>query len=177
MAAPDYVPNDTPAADRHYVSPPRRPQPWLADRPAELTGGQPIGAGLGVPGPDQGYALRLARRFEDQLLLGAGEHGDDAIAGCVGVALKRAAIFGRAPVAADLEVAFRVFGFLPPAPDEPLVAWRKELFAGVSHPHHYAEARQIVDLIPEAVLRMPPSEVEAACLNNRVELFAVSINR
>ncbi|MCY3575980.1 MAG: hypothetical protein OXH53_01565 [bacterium] len=177
MAAPDYVPNETPVADRHYVSPPRRPQPWLADRPAELTGGQPMGVGLGVPGPDQGYALRLARRFESDLLLGPGEHAADAIAGCVGVALKRAACFGRAPVAADLEVAFRLFGFLPPAPDETLVAWRKGLFAGVSHPHHYAEARQLVDLVPEAALRMPPSEVEAACLNNRAELFAVSTRR
>ena len=177
MAAPDYVPNDTAVADRHYVSPPRRPQPWVADRPAELTEGQPMGAGLGVPGPDQGYALRLARRFEDQLLLGSGEHAADAIAGCVGVALKRAASFGRAPVAADLDVAFRLFGFLPPAPDEALVAWRQDLFAGVSHPHHYAEARHIVDLIAEAVLRMAPSEVEVACVNNRAELFAVSISR
>lgn len=177
MAAPDYVPNKTAAADRHYVSPPRCPQPWLADRPAELTEGQPMGAGLGVPGPDQGYALRLARRFEGDLLLAPGEHADDAIAGCVGVALKRAALFGRAPVSADLEVAFRLFGFLPPAPEEALVTWRKELFAGVSHPHHYAEARHLVDMVPEAVLRMAPSEVEAACLDTRDELLAVSISR
>ncbi|MCY3635603.1 MAG: hypothetical protein OXH23_08365 [bacterium] len=174
LAAPDYVPNDTAAADRHYVSPPRRPQPWLADRPGELTGGQPMGAGLGVPGPDQGYALRLARRFESELLLTPGEHAADAVAGCVGVALKRAAFFGRAPVAADLEVAFRVFGFLPPAPDESLVAWRKELFAGVSHPHHYAEARRLVDLVPEAVLRQSTSEVEAACAADRAKLFVLS---
>lgn len=171
MAAPDYVPNDTAVANRHYVSPPRRPQPWVANRPAELTNGQPTGAGLGIPGPDQGYALRLARRFEGQLLLGPGEHADDAIAGCVGVALKRAASFGRAPVAADLEVAFRVFGFLPPGPDESLVAWRKELFAGVSHPHHYAEARHLVDLVPESVLRMPPNEIEAACAADRSSLL------
>ena len=174
MAAPDYVPNDTAAADRHYVSPPRRPQPWLADRPGELTGGQPMGAGLGVPGPDQGYALRLARGFESELLLTPGEHVDDAVAGCLGVALKRAASFGRAPVAADLEVAFRVFGFLPPAPDDSLVAWRKELFAGVSHPHHYAEARRLVDLVPEAVLRQSTSEVEAACAADRAKLFVQS---
>ncbi|MCY3960295.1 MAG: hypothetical protein OXG34_01325 [bacterium] len=177
MAAPDYVPNETAVADRHYVSPPRRPQPWLADRPAELTDGQPMGAGLGVPGPDQGYALRLARRFESDLLLGPGEHAADTIAGCVGVALKRAALFGRAPVSADLEVAFRVFGFLPPVPEEALVAWRKERFAGISHPHHYAEARQLVDLVSEAALRMTPGEVEAACLNNRDELLAVGISR
>ena len=162
MAAPDYVPNETAVADRYYVSPPRRPQPWLADRPAELTEGQPMGAGLGVPGPDQGYALRLARRFEDRLVLAPGEQAADVIAGCVGVALKRAALFGRAPVSADLEVAFRIFGFLTLNPDETLVAWRKELFAGVSHPHHYAEARRLVDLASEDILRNPPGDVEVA---------------
>ena len=171
MAAPDYVPTETADADRYYVSPPRRPQPWLADRPGELIGGQPAGKGLGVPGPDQGYALRLARRFEGDLLLEPGEHANDAIAGCVGVALKRAASFGRAPVAADLEVAFRLFGFLAPAPDESLVVWRKERFAGVAHAHHYAEARSLVDLVPEAVLRMTPNEVEAACAADRSALF------
>lgn len=162
MAAPDYVPNDTAAADRHYVSPPRRPQPWVADRPAELTNGQPTGAGLGIPGPDQGYALRLARRFEDQLQLQPGEKLEDAIVGCVGVALKRAAIFGRAPVATDLEVAFRLFGYLTPSPTSSLVAWRKELFAGISHPHHYAEARRLVDLVSEDNLRDPPPDTEIA---------------
>ena len=136
-----------------------------------------MGAGLGVPGPDQGYALRLARRFEDRLVLSPGEDMEDVVVGCVGVALKRAALFGRAPVSADVEIAFRVFGFMPPAPEESVVAWRKGLFAGVSHPHHYAEARQLVDLVSEAALRMPPGEVEAACLNNRAELFAVSVSR
>ncbi|MCY4036512.1 MAG: hypothetical protein OXF64_03530 [bacterium] len=172
MAAPDYVPNRTAAADRHYVSPPRRPQPWMADRPAELSDGQPVGAGLGVPGPDQGYALRLARRFEAELLLGAGEQAADAVAGCVGVALRRAALFGRAPVTADLEVAFRVFGFLPPALDESLAAWRRELFCGVSNPHHYAEARQVADSVLEAALRMSPGEVEAACAADRSALLS-----
>jgi len=172
MAAPDYVPNQTPPADRHYVSPPRRPQPWMADRPAGLSHGQPVGSGLGVPGPDQGYALRLARRFEDELLLSAGEQAADAVAGCVGVALRRAALFGRAPVAADLEIAFRLFGFLPPAPDESVAAWRKELFRGISHPHHYAEVRHLVDSVPEQVLRMPPGEVEAACAADRSGLFS-----
>ncbi len=167
MAAPDYVPNDTALADRHYVSPPRHPQPWMADRPGELTGGQPAGEGLGVPGPDQGYALRLARRFEDQLHLLAGEYAEDVIAGCVGVALKRAAGFGRAPIAADLEVAFRVFGFLPPGPDDRLAVRRRELFAGLSHPHHYGEARHLVDLVPESALRLSPREVELACQADR----------
>ncbi len=172
MAAPDYVPTETAVAHRHYVSPPRRPQPWLADRPGELTGGQPAGPGMGVPGPDQGYALRLARRFEAELLLTPGEDAADAVAGCVAVALRRAALFGRAPVAADLEVAFRLFGFLPPAPDESLVAGRKELFVGIGNPHHYGELRHLVSLVSEAVLRMAPGEIEASCGADRAELLS-----
>ena len=174
MAAPDYVPTETATADRYYVSPPRRPQPWMADRPGELAGGQPEGSGLGVPGPDQGYALRLARRFEDRLALAPGEHAEDALAGCVAVALKRAAAFGRAPVSADVEVALRLFGFLSPTPGEAQVARRRELFAGVGHPHHYGEVRRLVDLVPETVLRLSPAEVEAAGADGHVTLPAPS---
>ena len=58
---------------------------------------------MGSQGPDQGFALRLARAFRSRLRLGPGEHVADVVVGCVGVALKRAALFGRAPVADDLE--------------------------------------------------------------------------
>ncbi|WP_419919951.1 hypothetical protein [Candidatus Poriferisocius sp.] len=174
MAAPDYVPTETGPANRHYVSPPRLPQPWLAGRPAELTGGQPQGTGMGVPGPDQGYALRLARRFEQELLLEAGEEVEDVIAGCLGLALKRAAAFGRAPVMADLRVAFMLFGYLPPAAGTTFLAWRRKLFAEVSNPHHYLEARHLVNLVPEEILRLTPDEVEAACSPDRSGFFAES---
>ena len=46
------------------------------------------------------------------------EHESDAIAGCIGVALKRASLFGRAPVLHDLTAALTVWGFLgDAAPD------------------------------------------------------------
>jgi hypothetical protein len=159
MAAPEHVPVDRTKPVRGYESTPRRPASWLADRPGVLTGaGQPRGDQLGNQGPDQGYALSLARRFEGQLTLTPGEHERDALAGAVGVALKRASLFGRAPVVHDLTVALTVWGFLGDAPDD-LVALRKPLFEEVWHPHHYGSLRQLVDLVPETTLRHSPAEV------------------
>lgn len=103
----------------------------------------------------------LARQYEGRLFLTPGEHEADAVAGCTGVALKRASIFGRAPVLPDLTVAFTVWGFLSQAPDE-LVELRRGLFAEVAHPHHYTERRNIVDMVPETTLRKTPQDVAEA---------------
>ncbi|MBV8982321.1 MAG: hypothetical protein JO086_15570, partial [Acidimicrobiia bacterium] len=97
MAAPEYVPvslNELPRLKEPIPAPGR----WKADRPADLKGvGQPRGDKFGSPGPDQGYALTLARRFDDKLALADGEHQEDVVAGCLGVATKRSSLFGRAP--------------------------------------------------------------------------------
>jgi hypothetical protein len=159
VAAPRFVPTKAIDDTRIYTSPPRRPDPWIASRPAELDHGQPRGPRFGWPGPDQGFALTIAERFRDHLHLRPGEHEDDAVIGCVTVGLKRASLYGRAPVVHDLRIAFTVWGFLDPeAPDE-LVAIRRKLFEEVSNPHHYAEQRGIADAVPEATLRMTPDEV------------------
>ena len=160
MAAPDYVPTPTDEKPRVYVSPPRRPDSWLADRPAELRGLQPSGPQLGTPGPDQGYALKLARQFEDRLVLTAGESEEDAVAGCMAIALRRASIFGRAPMIHDLTVGFTLWGYLGDAPAE-LTAVRRERFAAVGFLHHYEQRRAIVDAVPDEVLRLPHGEVIA----------------
>src|SRR4051794_41091247 len=93
------------------------PGHWKADRPADLRpGGQPHGAKFGSPGPDQGYALTLARRYEARLVLADGEHKEDVVAGCLGVATKRSSLFGRAPVIFPPGVGFPSWGFPgPPA--------------------------------------------------------------
>jgi hypothetical protein len=156
MAAPEYVPvslSDQPRQDE----PAKPPDSWRAERPADLTGPQPLGRGLGYPGPDQGYALLLARRIEPRLGLADGERNDDAVAGAVAVALKRASIFGRAPVIHDLEFAFALFGFLGGAPDD-LVAFRRTQFEGARH--HYWDQRAIVDLVPYATLRLTSAQVK-----------------
>jgi len=134
----------------------------VADRPGELVGPQPRGKRLGSPGPDQGYIYVLARRFEGRLHLTAGEHEADAVAGCVGVALKRASLLGRAPIVHDLTVAFTMWGFLDESPPDELVELRKGLFEEVSNPHHYAEQRRISDMVSGDVLRKSPQEIAEA---------------
>jgi hypothetical protein len=161
MAAPEYVPTKPAQQVRVYESPPRDKLPWYPTRPGELVGGQPRGDQLGYQGPDQGYALKLANAFKGTLTLAAGEHEADALAGAVATALKRASLFGRAPVVHDLTTALNVWGFLGEAPKE-LVEIRRPLFAEVANPHRYADQRRVADLVPEAVLRMTPTEVAEA---------------
>lgn len=147
---------------RAYSSPPRRSDSWRADRPADFAEErrQPQGDRLGNPGPDQGYALKLARLLEPELQLAEGEHARDALAGIVAVANKRASLLGRAPVIHDLRVAATVFGFLDASADADLVRLRRELFEEVDHFHHYVELRRIVDMVPAEVLRQTPQQVE-----------------
>ena len=155
MAAPEYVPNRLDEQPRTGLKLPP-PDQWLADRPGDLGPAQPAGTRLGSQGPDQGYALSLARRFEGRLQLGEGEHAEDAVAGCVGVATRRASLFGRAPVIHDLDIAFRVWGFLGDAPAE-LLELRRPRFQAASH--HYWDQRDIVDQVPESTLRLSHQEV------------------
>ena len=154
-----------------YCSPPRRDDPWMANRPGEVVGGEPpAGPGLGNQGPDQGYALKLAERFEGQLVLTLGEREDDALAGCCAVALRRASIFGRAPVVHDLWLALELFGFLAEA-DAELVAWRREHFAGAAGHHGYHVKLRLADLVPEETLRRTPAAAaEARSTNWRAPL-------
>ncbi len=159
MGQPEFVP--APAWDRVQVTehmPP--PPPWLADRPAEVkpSGAQPSGRMFGSIGPDQGYALRLADGMTARLHLAPGEDRHDVVAGCVGVATKRAALFGRAPVLADVELGFGVWGFLDDAPAE-LVNLRRPLFPESAH--LYGVRRVIADCVPEATLRLLPADVRA----------------
>ena len=159
MTQPSFVP----IADADLVRPAyrlRTPPDWRQDRVAELRSpDHPRGRDLGVPGPDQGYALLLAEKlFVDKLELSEGISDQDAIAGCAEVAQARSATFGRAPVAKDLELALTLFGFLGGAPGD-LVTWRKPLFQAAAH--HYLQRRRIVESVPEAVLRMTPDGVRA----------------
>ena len=151
MAAPEQVPSNLGSQPRRGLPLPPA-QPWRADRPADLGPAQPRGPQLGWPGPDQGYALRLAERFHGRLELAEGETEHDAVEGCVAVALRRASLFGRAPVIYDLTLAFTIWGFLGDAPPE-LVAHRQHLFQAASH--HYDDQRAIAHQVPEDVLRAP----------------------
>lgn len=163
MAAPKFSPIPAVNEVRGYESPDYVPDGWTPDRPAEIEGRQPGGARLGYQGPDQGYVLVLARRLRDRLHVGPLESIDDAVAGCVNLALRRASIFGRAPVIHDLTIAFTIWGFLDRNPPAELVAVRTRLFQGVANvAHHYEQGRQIADMVPETTLRSSPDHVSAS---------------
>ncbi|MEZ5142191.1 MAG: hypothetical protein R2726_06670 [Acidimicrobiales bacterium] len=159
MAAPEYVPRPADEKPRLYESPPWSGDSWVNDRPGDFTGRQPLGPRLGYPGPDQGYVLKLVRSFQDKVHLHPGERWEDVEAGCCAVALKRASLFGRAPVVHDLSVAFGVWGFLNESPDPDLVRTRRPIFEECSALHHYMQLRRVADLVPVSVLQMPHTQV------------------
>jgi hypothetical protein len=155
MTAPDYVPVTYGDRPREPLGTPGH-DGWTATRPGDLAAHQPSGRLFGHQGPDQGYGLLLAERFHDLLKLTEGEDEHDVVAGCLGVGLARASLFGRAPVIYDLELAYGLWGYLDPPPAD-LVEFRRPLFAGASH--HYWDQRAIVDAVPESTLRMTPKDV------------------
>ncbi|MCU1397379.1 MAG: hypothetical protein JWN62_488 [Acidimicrobiales bacterium] len=163
MAAPKFAPVSVTDVVRTYESPEYVPEAWSPDRPAEIRGRQPEGARLGYQGPDQGYVLSLSERFRDKIVATAGESVNDAIRGCINIALRRASLFGRAPVVHDLTIAFTIWGWLDAAAAPDLVARRSALFEGVANTnHHYTQGRLIADLVPESTLRLTPDSAKSA---------------
>ena len=163
MAAPEYVPTDQ-RAPRSYRSPDVVPESWSNDRAGSVGTEQPVGPALGYQGPDQGYVLTLVRHFDSRVILAEGEQRDDVMAGAVEIAMKRASIFGRAPVVYDLEIALRVWGFLAEPPAELIEARR--CFQGVANPYHWRDLRRVVAKVPESTLRNSPAEVETQHLSD-----------
>lgn len=163
MAAPRFAPTGH-RVDDYYSSPDVVPAPWAQDRPAEIDGLQPAGPRLGAQGPDQGFALRIAATMvkNGRIHVTDGESIDDATRGSLGIALRRASMFSRAPVVHDLTIAFTIWGWFDANPAEDLLNVRRRLFAGVGDlGHHYAAARFIVDMVPESTLRATPEQITA----------------
>jgi hypothetical protein len=165
----DDEPRQLPNLSPGVTLPPARE--WRADRPGDLVDGvQPRGALLGSPGPNIGYALLLTRRVAETFDRSPLERGEDVEAVVAALAMKRAASFGRAPVAADVECAALVLGYLG-TPSSEFVELRWE---AVDDAHHdYEAVRTIVDAVPLEMLRLAPSalapragEVQAALLES-----------
>jgi hypothetical protein len=162
MTQPTFVP----IAEADQVRPARHlhvPGAWTTSRPAELVVPTPVrGRGTGTPGPDSGFALRLAKRFEHDLRLDVGESEHDVVLGVALIAAKRAALFGRAPCIYDVRLALNLWGFLEDAPAELKVA-RRAAFSGVGH--DYVVQRALVDDIPEETLRLKPEDATGAAVS------------
>ena len=161
MAAPRSAPAGA-RASRYYSSPDVVPDPWRSDRPADIDGLQPSGARLGSQGPDQGFALKIARMRSEDVHAMPDEDVRDLVGGCLGIALRRASLFSRAPVVHDIDIAFTIWGLYDANPPEALLEHRRALFSGVADTaHHYEQARRIVDMVPESTLRATPAQITA----------------
>ncbi len=161
MTQPTFVP----IAEADQVRPALHldvPGSWTATRPAELVvPSAPRGPGVGTPGPDSGFALRLANRHEHDLRLGEGEVAHDVLLGVALIASKRAALFGRAPCVYDVQFSLGLWGFLQEVPAEQQ-AERRSAFSSVSH--DYVAQRALVDGIAEETLRLTPSQAQGVAL-------------
>jgi len=159
MAVDPYVPTRPEDAPRRSIAIPPAAG-WKAVRPGDLDPGASRNTGVlfGTPGPDSGYALTLAERFAARITAVAPETVHDAEALAAQAAMRRAGLFGRAPVRADVELGFTLFGWLGDAPAD-LVEWRRLAVAGAGH--DYARRVCLVERIPEGVVRQTPEQVRA----------------
>jgi hypothetical protein len=158
MTQPTFVP----ISEADQVRPARHlhvPEAWTTSRPAELRTPTALrGRSVGTPGPDAGFALRLAGRFCHDLRLTEGEVEHDVIVGVALIAARRAALYGRGPSIYDVQLALALWGFMVDAPQN-LIAVRRRAFASVSH--DYVIQRALVDAIPEESLRLTPAQAQA----------------
>lgn len=129
---------------------------WVARRPGDLPTGQPTGMLLGDPGPNIGFAMKLANDRAERLHLLPHESREDAAAVVAEVAMRRSARFHRAPTIHDVDFAITLFGYGQEGSERTL-GWRRPLVHDAAH--EWTRRRTIVDAIPERVLRMRPEEL------------------
>ena len=158
MTQPSFVPIVEADQVRPCVPPATSPATGASrDRSICAAPRRPAGRELGKPGPDQGFALMLARRFEDRLVLAEGDTAEDAIVGCTAVAMRRVPRCSAGPRwSTTSSLAFTLWGFLGGAPAD-LVAARAPLFRAAAH--HYQAQRAIADSVAEETLRLTPEAV------------------
>ena len=122
---------------------------------------------LGRPGPNVGYAYTLAERAANRLRLDPSEHKDDAVAVIAEIGGKRAAMFGRAPVIADVDVAIMLLGYDGTA-DSSFLRTRAHLVHEAAH--DYPRRRALVDAVSDDLLRLRGLELEQRVGAWRAEL-------
>lgn len=141
--------------------------PWYTDRPGDfaVAPDQPDrdAGGVGAPGPDQGYALKLIPLLRDELRVSERENIEDAERLVVGIGLKRASLFSRAPILTDLRIAAVIWGLLDAQAPAELVAERAPRIESLRHwIETYPRLRAAIDTVPTETLRGSLDEVTAA---------------
>jgi hypothetical protein len=132
------------------------PRPWTTHRPGEYRPGEAsVRSRIGTVGSDQGYALRLAEGIKSSVVLGHGEHLDDALAVAIQVALRRAERFGRAPVRGDLDAAIALLSYDRPIGDAAAAA-RRAIVTGAAHDSW--RCREVAEGVRDDALALGPAD-------------------
>jgi hypothetical protein len=134
-------------------------RPWkLSSKPGVIAAPSdvPTGKGYGTPGPDTGWALTIIRRLEGAM----DPDLESILAALMGA---RAALFGRAPVPADLEAAKVLSGMGPGLPSELTERLGRWLDAV---PHERSKGRTAVADVSSELLRKAPDELRSHFINH-----------
>lgn len=135
--------------DSDHPRPESGPNPerrWTPDRPGDIAGtGVPWGGAFGTPGPDAGYAIKLAAGRE--LILADHEHRTDANLAIAAVAAARASVASRGPTKADVDAAIVILGY---DAESDFGVVRAAAIAGAAH--HPQRIRRLVAGIPMDVI-------------------------
>jgi hypothetical protein len=142
---------------------------WRANRPGDLGAEPPNGTLRGRPGPNVGYGYTLAERAREQFRLVPHEDIHDALSVVAEIAMKRAALLGRAPVMADVELAMALLGYDGSA-DARFAAARAHAVRGAAH--DYPLRRALVDSVPDSLLDQGPAELGGDIARWREEFAA-----
>ncbi len=127
----------------------------------------PWGGGFGTIGPDAGYALKLIRSRELELI--AGEHRHNVEVALSTIAVARASRFGRAPTSEDIDMAALLLGYdTDELPDELVESLRSDRVGWIANISHDAAARrELAASVPMAVLESKPGAVRAQMATGR----------
>ena len=114
---------------------------------------------MGTPGPDSGFALRLAQRFEHELKLGEGESEHDVLLGVALIAVEAGRAVRAGPLRLRRALRARTSGASSTTRRPTSQAARRAAFSSISH--DYVAQRALVDSIPEETLRLTPEDAAA----------------
>ena len=139
----------------------RRPAGGGRTAPGDLGGSEAArGRAARPPGPERRLRLHARRaRRRPARARARPKHADDVIAVIAEIAGKRAALFGRAPVIGDVDVAIGAARLRRQRRRR--VRRRRARCSCTKPAHDYRRRRALVDAVPDALLRRKPDEVGA----------------
>jgi len=147
---------------------PGSPRRWKPGRPGELFSPADVawGGKFGRPGPGTGFVLKLIKRAK----FDRGQRAKLTESVIATVAGARASLFGRAPTAADVEVALVLLGLHPEGLSaDKAAALDKRRTEALDHAaHELRKGTSFLEQIPVAHLEATPDKLRAMLVTQSI---------